>query len=93
MTLLKTLTYVLLPVELKNVPWFDNSRIQTLERLNEFIRPKRFVAALILGITALIAVLTSFALSTTAPVQQLHTAYFVNDMLKNISIALQSNIY
>jgi hypothetical protein len=52
------------------------------------IRPKRFVAALILRITALIAILTSFALFTTVLVQQLHTTHFVNDMHRNISIAL-----
>ena len=51
-------------------------------------RPKRFVAALILGITALSAILISFALSTTALVQQLHTAHFVNDIHGNISISL-----
>ena len=62
--------------------------MQTLKRLNELIRPKRFVAALILGITALIAILASFTLSTTALVQQQHTAHFVNDMHKNISVAL-----
>ena len=66
--------------------------MQTLKRLNELIRPKRFVAALILGITALIAILTSFTLSTTALVQQQHTAHFVNDMHKNISVAL-SELY
>jgi hypothetical protein len=59
----------LLPVELGNDPWFENSGLQTLKRLNELIRPKRFVAALILRITALIAILTSFALSTTVLVQ------------------------
>ena len=66
--------------------------MQTLKRLNELIRPKRFVAALILGITALIAILASFTLSTTALVQQQHTAHFVNDMHKNISVAL-SELY
>jgi hypothetical protein len=40
-----------------------------------------------MGITALIAIITSFALSTTALVQQLHTAHFVNEMHRNISIA------
>ena len=53
----------------------------------------RFVAALILGITALIAILNSFALSTTALVQKLHTAYFVNDMHKNISVAFSAAYY
>ena len=62
--------------------------MQALKRLNELIRPKRFVAALILEITALIAILTSFVLSTTALVQQLHTAHFANNMHKNISVAL-----
>ena len=38
---------------------------------------KRFVTALILGITALTAILTSFAVSTTALVRQLHTSHFV----------------
>ena len=66
MILFKRSAYALLPVELKNDPWFKNSKLQTLKRLNELIRPKRFVAALILGITALIAILTSFALSITA---------------------------
>ena len=62
--------------------------MQALKRLNELIRPKRFVAALILGITALIAILTSFTLSTTALVQQQHTTHFLNGMHKNISVAL-----
>ena len=61
MMLLKRPVYILLPVDLGNNPWFENSGLQTLKKLNEFIRPKRFVAALILGNTALIAILTSFA--------------------------------
>ena len=61
MMLLKRPAYILLPVDLGNNPWFENSGLQTLKKLNEFIRPKRFVAALILGNTALIAILTSFA--------------------------------
>ena len=92
MILLKRPGYVLLPVELGNDPWFENSGLQALKRLKELIRPKRFVAALILGITALIAILTTLTISTTALVQQLHTAHFVNDMHKNISVAL-SELY
>jgi hypothetical protein len=88
MILLKRPAYVLLPVEFGNDPWFENMGMQTLKRLNEFIRPKRFVAALIVGITVLIAILTSFALSTIALVQQLHIAYFVNEIHRHISISL-----
>ena len=40
MILLKRPAYVLLPVKLGNVPWFKNSGLQTLKRLNELIRPK-----------------------------------------------------
>jgi hypothetical protein len=87
MILLKRPADVLLPVKLGNVPWFENPGLQTLKRLSELIRPKRFVAVLILGITALIEILT-FALYTTVLVQQLHTAHFVNDKHRNISIAL-----
>ena len=77
MILLKRPAYVLLPVDLGSDPWFENLGTQTLKRLNELIGPKRFVTALILGITALIAILTSFAVSTTALVRQLHTSHFV----------------
>ena len=66
--------------------------MQTLKRLNELIGPKRIVVALILRITTLITVLNSFTISTTALVQQQHTAHFVNDMHKNISVAL-SELY
>jgi hypothetical protein len=88
MILLKRPAYILLPVELGDDPWFENSGMQILKSLTELKRPKRFVTALILGITALIAILTSFTLSTTTLVQQLHTAHFVNDMHRNISVAL-----
>ena len=92
MILLKGFCLCFAACRVKNAPWFENSGLQALKRLNELIRPKRFVAALILGITALIAILTSFTLSTTALVQQQHTAHFVNDMHKNISVAL-SELY
>lgn len=69
-------------------PWFDKSGLQALETINDLIRTKRFVAALILGISALIAILTSFAVSTTALVKEMQTATFVNEMHRNISVAL-----
>ena len=40
MILFKRSAYALLPVELKNDPWFKNSKLQTLKRLNELSRPK-----------------------------------------------------
>ena len=64
MILLKRPAYILLPVELGDDPWFENSGMQILKSLTELKRPKRFVTALILGIAALMAILTSFAIST-----------------------------
>ena len=88
MILVKRPPYVMLPVDLQQNLWYENTALHTLETLNALLRPKRFIAALILGITALIAILTSFALSTTALVKEMHTAHFVNKMNKNISVAL-----
>lgn len=88
MILVKRPAYVLLPVDITGEEWFEDTGLETLRKLNELIRPKRFVAALILGISALIAIVTSFAVSTAALVKNVHTATFVNDMHKNISLVL-----
>lgn len=80
--------YVMLPVDLGDDPWYDNSAMQVLNILNELVRPKRFVAALILGITALISILTTFAVATTALVKEVHTAQFVNSLNQNVTLAL-----
>lgn len=80
--------FVMLPVDLGDNPCYDNSALQILTSLNELIRPRRFVATLILGITALISILTAFAVETMALVQEIHTAHFVNSLNKNITFAL-----
>ena len=41
-----------------------------------------------MGITTLISILTTFALTTTALVQEIHTAHYVNALNKNITSAL-----
>lgn len=79
--------YVILPVNLTE-SWYDDPGVEILKTVNELLRPKRFVAALILGITALISIITSLALSTTVPVQEIHTASHVNDLSHNVSVAL-----
>ena len=79
--------YVILPVTLKET-WYDDPGTELLKKLNELMRPKRFVAALILGITALISIITVLAVSTTALVQEIHTASHVNDLSHNVSVAL-----
>ncbi|XP_037053515.1 endogenous retrovirus group K member 13-1 Env polyprotein-like [Peromyscus leucopus] len=80
--------FVMLPVELGPEPWYDNSALQVLNTLRDLIRPKRFVAALILGITALISIITTYAVATTALVQEIHTAHYVNTLNKNVTMAL-----
>ena len=76
-----------MPVNLTE-SWYDDPGVEILITVNELLRPKRFVAALILGITALISIITSLALSTTALVQAIHTASHVNDLSYNVSVAL-----
>lgn len=46
------------------------------------------MVALILGLTALIGVMSPFALSTTSLVREVHTAHQVDQLSKNVSIAL-----
>lgn len=52
------------------------------------MRPKRFVAAILLGISALIAILISFAVATAALVKEIRTAHSVNALNKNITFVL-----
>lgn len=47
-----------------------------------------FVDALILCIAGLITLISSFTFSTTALVQQIHTANHVDNLSKNVSVAL-----
>ena len=74
---------------MKNDAWFNNETLQTLKRVNELIRTKRFVAALMLGISALIAIVTSLTVSSVARVSEIKTSHFVNDLNKNVSLTLE----
>ena len=51
-------------------------------------RPKRFIAALVVGITALIAIIASVMVSVVALSKEVHTASFVDHLFKNVSVAL-----
>ena len=59
-----------------------------LKRVNALIRPKHFVVALILSISALIVILTSLTDSTVTLVSDMKSAQFVNDVNKNVSLTL-----
>ena len=85
--IVKRPAYVLLPVDIGEESWY-NSTLEVVKNINELTRPKRFMAALILGISAMIAMLTTFAVSTTALVKGMQTATFVNELHRNITLAL-----
>ena len=84
MIIVKHPSFVMLPVDLKDETWYENSALQTLKKLHNLMRPKRFVAANLLGTSALIAV------TTTALLKEMHTARVVNEMNKNVSVTLST---
>ena len=67
----------MLPVDLKDDAWFDNGALQIVTRLNELIRPKCFMAALVLGISALLGIVTSLTVSSVILVSEMKTAHFL----------------
>ena len=52
------------------------------------MQQQRFVGLLILGISALIASITSVTLAAISLTQQVHTAQYVDTMSKNVSLTL-----
>ena len=85
--ILKQPPYLMVPVKLEG-HWFDDYALKVLYKLNGlFSRPKRFIAALIVGITALIAIIASVMVSAVALSKGVHTASFVDQLSKNVSIA------
>ena len=52
------------------------------------MRSQRFVGLLILGISALITAITYVTVAAISLTQQVHTAQYVSDMSKNVSLAL-----
>ena len=86
--ILKQPPYLMVPVKLEG-HWFDDYALKALSELNGLIsRPKRFIAALVVGITALIAIFASVTVSAVALSKEVHTASFVNQLSKNVSVAL-----
>ena len=59
-----------------------------LQQLQDLMGQRRFVGLLILGITALIAAITSVTAAAISLTQQVHTAQYVDIMSKNISLTL-----
>ena len=80
--------YLMVPVTL-NTTWFDSYGLQALQDVNALlVHGRRFIAPLILGITAFIALATSLSLSAIALSQEIHTATFTDQLSKNVPMAL-----
>lgn len=72
-----------------NGTWFSDPGVEAIHHASSVLRRgRRFVVALILGLTALIGVMSPFALPTTSLVREVHTANQVDQLSKNVSIAL-----
>ena len=80
--------YLMVPVQLEG-QWFDDYALKVLYEFNSLIsQPKRFIGALVVGITALIAINASVMVYAVALSKEVHTASFVNQLSKNVSVAL-----
>ena len=72
--ILKQPPYLMVPVKLEG-QLFDDYALKVLYELTGLIsRPKRFIAALIVGVTALIVIITSVMVSAVALSKEVHTA-------------------
>ena len=71
-----------------NAYWYDNYGLAVLQQLQDLMHSRWFVGLLILGISALIAAITSVTVAAISLTQQVHTAQYVNDMSENVSLAL-----
>ena len=86
--IVKQPSYLMLLVKLEG-QWFDDYALKDLYELNGLIpRPKSFIAALVVGITALIAIIALVTVSSVALSKNVYTTSFVNQLSKNVSIAL-----
>ncbi|XP_037693316.1 uncharacterized protein LOC119534829 isoform X2 [Choloepus didactylus] len=86
--ILKQPPFVMLPVKLTE-PRYDGPGLQALQEVNHALqRKKRIIGAIILGITALISIIEAITAATTALIQGIHTANYVDNLSRNISLAL-----
>ena len=70
-------------------PWQDAAALYALDSISTALsHPKHLVISLSLGLINIITLIGSLTASTTALVQQVHTADHVNSLSRNISLAL-----
>ena len=72
--------YLMVPVKLEG-QWFDDYALKVLyERSGLISQPKRFIAALVVGITALITIIASVTVSAVALSKEVRMASFVDQI-------------
>ena len=79
--------YFTVPVTV-NAYLYDSYGLADLQQLQDLMHSQWFVRLLFLGISALITAITSVTVAVISLTQQVHTARYVNDMSKNVSLAL-----
>ena len=84
---LKRPLYFMIPVTV-TTHWYDDYGLAVLQQLQELMQQWRFVGLLILGISALIAAITSITVAAISLTQQVHTAQYVDTMPGNVSLVL-----
>src|SRR5574337_1575553 len=62
--------------------------LAVLQQLQDLMQQRRFVGLLILGISALIAAITSVTVAAISLTQQVHTAQYVDTTSKSVSLTL-----
>ena len=67
---------------------YDSYGLAVLQQLQDLMRSRWFVGLLILGISALIAAISSVTAAAISLTQQVHTAQYVDTMSKNVSLTL-----
>ncbi|XP_061015473.1 endogenous retrovirus group K member 7 Env polyprotein-like [Dama dama] len=80
-------TYLMVPVSVSTY-WYDIYGIVVLQQLQDFMRSRRFLGLLILGISALITAITSVTVAAISLTHQVRTTQYVNDMSKDVSLGL-----
>ncbi|XP_024900349.1 carbohydrate sulfotransferase 6 isoform X2 [Pteropus alecto] len=72
-------------------PWFDEYGLQVLQEINMALgRSKRAVAVVVAGILAVVALVVTATTAAISLSNSVQTATFVNDLTKNVSLAMGS---
>lgn len=79
-------SFIMVPVKLLE-PWYEDSGVQLIQEIkNELSRERRFLGVLMAGLMAPVSIIATAA--AIALSQTVQTAHFVNNLSKNVTMAL-----